>query len=163
MERYERELALIESSYTKYLGAANAWRLSEPGFLDHFMRMLVSKLRVVFENAAGDIEIWSRSNAAQMEFQLRDRRKGFKRRKEALERIQGAAGELERRISEVQAQDERLTLWISKVDELAAALRDVAGKPPTLSDGGDRAPHLSLVRAKPSASASPVEAAGGSA
>jgi hypothetical protein len=163
MERYERELALIESSYTKYLGAANAWRLSEPGFLDHFMRMLVSKLRVVFENAAGDIEMWSRSNAAQMESQLRDRRKGFKRRKEALERIQGAAGELERRISEVQAQDERLTLWITKVDELAAALRDVASKPPTLSDGGDRAPHLSLVRAKPSASAAPVEATGRSA
>src|SRR5512143_2660678 len=70
MERYERELALIESSYTRYLGAANAWRLSEPGFLDHFMRMLVSKLRVVFENAAGDIEMWSRSTSAQMESQL---------------------------------------------------------------------------------------------
>jgi hypothetical protein len=81
MDRYERDLALIESSYTRYLGAANAWRLSEPGFLDHFMRMLVSKLRVAFENAAGDIEMWSRSTAAQMESQLRDRRKGFKRRR----------------------------------------------------------------------------------
>jgi hypothetical protein len=163
MERYERELALIESSYTKYLGAANAWRLSEPGFLDHFMRMLVSKLRVVFENAAGDIEMWSRSNAAQMESQLRDRRKGFKRRREALERIQGAAGELERRITEVQAQDERLTTWIAKVDELAAALREAAVKPPSANDGAERAPHLSLVRAKPSVSAVPAEAAGGSA
>jgi hypothetical protein len=163
MERYERDLALIESSYTKYLGAANAWRLSEPGFLDHFMRMLVSKLRVVFENAAGDIEMWSRSNAAQMESQLRDRRKGFKRRREALERIQGAAGELERRISEVQAQDERLTNWIAKVDELAAALRAVAAVPPSVNDTADRAPHLSLVRAKPSVSAGPAEAAGGSA
>jgi len=163
MERYERELALIESSYTKYLGAANAWRLSEPGFLDHFMRMLVSKLRVVFENAAGDIEMWSRSNAAQMESQLRDRRKGFKRRREALERIQGAAGELERRITEVQAQDERLTTWIGKVDELAAALRAVAAETPSVSESADRAPHLSLVRAKPAPSAAPAEAAGGSA
>ena len=127
------------------------------------MRMLVSKLRVVFENAAGDIEMWSRSNAAQMESQLRDRRKGFKRRREALERIQGAAGELERRISEVQAQDERLTTWITKVDELAAALRAVASEPPSVSEGAERAPHLSLVRAKPSVSAAPAEAAGGSA
>jgi hypothetical protein len=163
MDRYERELALIESSYTRYLGAANAWRLSEPGFLDHFLRMLVSKLRVVFENAAGDIEMWSRSTTAQMESQLRDRRKGFKRRREALERIQGAAGELERRINEVQAQDDRLNQWLKRVDELATALHTLAATPPSVHDGSERAPHLSLVRAKPALSASPAEAAGGTA
>jgi len=163
MERYERELALIESSYTKYLGAANAWRLSEPGFLDHFMRMLVSKLRVVYENAAGDIEMWSRSTAAQMESQLRDRRKAFKRRREALERIQGAAGELERKIAEVQAQDERLAQWLARVDALAEALRVLACTPPLVHDGAERAPHLSLVRAKPTIDDSPAEAAGGTA
>jgi hypothetical protein len=163
MDRYERELALIETSYTKYLGAANAWRLSEPGFLDHFMRMLVSKLRVVFENAAGDIEMWSRSTAAQMESQLRDRRKGFKRRREALERIQGAAGELEKKIAEVQAQDERLGQWLARVDVLAQALSDLARTPPAVQDGGDRQPHLSLVRAKPSLAGTPAEAAGGTA
>ena len=141
MDRYERELALIESSYTRYLGAANAWRLSEPGFLDHFLRMLVSKLRVVFENAAGDIEMWSRSTAAQMESQLRDRRRGFKRRREALERIQGAAGDLERRITEVQAQDERLSQRLLKVDALADALRQLAAAPPSLHESAERAPH----------------------
>jgi hypothetical protein len=163
MDRYERELALIESSYTRYLGAANAWRLSEPGFLDHFLRMLVSKLRVVFENAAGDIEMWSRSTAAQMESQLRDRRRGFKRRREALERIQGAAGDLERRITEVQAHDERLSLWLLKVDALAEALRQLAAAPPSLQESAERAPHLSLVRAKPTLHDSPAEAAGGTA
>ena len=76
--------------------------------MDQFLRMLVSKLRVVFENASGEIEMWSKSTSAQIESQLRDRRRGFKRRREALERIQGAAGDLERRIAEVQAQDERL-------------------------------------------------------
>ncbi|MBE7417357.1 MAG: dynamin family protein [Ideonella sp.] len=160
MERYERDLALIESSYTKYLGAANAWRLSEPGFLDHFMRMLVSKLRVVFENAAGDIEMWSRSTTAQVESQLRDRRKGFKRRRESLERIQGAAGELERRITDVQAQDDRLALWLTKVDELAAALTALAAAPPA---DADRAPQLSLVRPKRAQAAIAAEAASGSA
>ncbi|HSB25412.1 MAG TPA: dynamin family protein [Burkholderiaceae bacterium] len=161
MERYERELALIESSYTRYLGAANAWRLSEPGFLDHFMRMLVSKLRVVFENAAGDIEMWSRSTSAQMESQLRDRRRGFKRRREALERIQSAAGELERRITEVQAQDDRLAGWLSKVDALAESLQQLAATPPSVQESAERAPHLSLVRAKPAPHAGPAEAASG--
>ncbi len=158
MERYERELALIESSYTRYLGAANAWRLAEPGFMDHFLRMLVSKLRVVFENAAGDVEMWSKSTTAQIESQLRDRRRGFKRRREALERIQSAAGDLERRIAEVQAQDDRLNQWLAKVDTLSGALRDLAASPPSADEVADRAPHLSLVRT--GASTAPAEAAG---
>ena len=157
MERYERELALIESSYTRYLGAANAWRLSEPGFLDQFLRMLVSKLRVVFENAAGDIEMWSKSTTAQIESQLRDRRRGFKRRREALERIQTAAGDLERRIGEVQAQDDRLQQWLDRVEALATALRDLAASPPPIDGAADRGAHLSLVKNR---AAVPAEAAG---
>jgi len=63
----------------------------------------------------------------------------------------------------VQAQDERLTQWITKVDELSAALRAVAATPPSVLDSAERGPHLSLVRAKPTPSTTPVEAAGGSA
>jgi Dynamin family len=162
MERYEQELALIEASYMRYLGAANAWRLSEPGFLDHFLRMLVSKLRVVFENAAGDIEMWSKSSSAQIESQLRDRRRGFKRRREALERIQTAAGDLERRLAEVQAQDERLQRWLVRVDELAGAVSELALTPPLLSELTDRAPHLSLVPPPPPVAELEAEAASGS-
>jgi hypothetical protein len=164
VERYEKELALIESSYTRYLGAANAWRLSEPGFMEHFLRMLVSKLRVVFENAAGDIEMWSKSTTAQVESQLRDRRRGFKRRREALERIQSAAGDLEKRIDEVQAQDDRLQQWLQRVEALADALRNLAASPPSAS-GEAGAPHLSLVRAPAGngAGAKKAEAAGSAA
>ncbi len=70
--------------------------------------MLLSKLRVVFENAAGEIELWSKAASAQVELQLRERRRGFARRREALQRVQAAAGELEQRIAEVEPQDERL-------------------------------------------------------
>jgi hypothetical protein len=163
MERYERELALIESSYTRYLGPANAWRLSEPGFMDHFLRMLVSKLRVVFENAAGDIEMWSKSTTAQIESQMRDRRRGFKRRREALERIQSASGDLEHRIAEVQSQDERLQQWLARVDALAGALRDLAASPPSLNENGERASHLSLVHSAAAVATAEAETAGGAA
>jgi chromosome segregation ATPase len=105
--------------------------------------------------------MWSRSTAAQMESQLRDRRRGFKRRREALERIQSAAGELERRITEVQAQDERLSQWLVKIESLADALRQLAAAPPSVQESTERAPHLSLVRAKPALDDSPAEAAGG--
>ena len=78
-------------------------------------------------------------------------------------RLPGLTAQLERRITEVQAQDERLTTWLTKVDELAAALRAIAAEPPSVSEGADHAPRLSLVRAKPAPASAPAEAAGGSA
>ncbi|MBC7940622.1 MAG: dynamin family protein, partial [Chitinophagaceae bacterium] len=103
---FHEELALIEQNYSRYLTLGQAWRLAAPGFAEQFRRMLVSKLRVVFENAAGELELWSKGAAAQVESQLRERRRGFVRRREALERVQSVSGELEQRIAEVQSQDD---------------------------------------------------------
>jgi hypothetical protein len=154
LERYVRDLRLIEDSYSRYLGAGNMLRLAERGFMDQFLRMLVSKLRVVFENASGEIEMWNKSAMAQVDAQLRDRRKGFKRRRESLERVQTAATDLEQRITEVEAQDERLAQWQHRVGELAAALRVAANAPPqgeTTAAEQRGAPHLALVHSAPGA------------
>jgi hypothetical protein len=121
--RYLDELALIERNYVQYLGLTQALRLSQPKFMEQFRRMLVSKLRVVFENASGEIELWSKAASAQLDGQLGERRRGFRRRREALERIQGAAGELEQRIAELEGQDRRLNQYVSRVVELTTALR----------------------------------------
>jgi DNA repair exonuclease SbcCD ATPase subunit len=125
LERFSRELSLIERNYVQYLGLTQALRLSQPKFMEQFRRMLVSKLRVVFENASGELELWSKGASAQVDSQLRERRRGFRRRREALERIQSAAGELEQRIGEIETQDQRLHQYLSRVNELTAALRDV--------------------------------------
>jgi len=124
LDRYVRELGLIERNYVQYLGLTQALRLSQPKFMEQFRRMLVSKLRVVFENASGELELWSKGASAQVDSQLRERRRGFRRRREALERIQNAAGELEQRIAEIETQDQRLTQYMNRVGELSVALRD---------------------------------------
>jgi hypothetical protein len=126
LERTDREIDLIESSYVQYLGLSNALRLAEPRFMEQFRRMLLSKLNMVFENASGEIELWNKSASTQVDSQLRDRRRGFKRRRESLERIQTAAGELDARIADLEQQEQRLQeLWAS-VRLQAAALRDAA-------------------------------------
>ena len=76
--------------------------------MEQFRRMLVSKLRVVFENASAEIELWNKSSSAQVDLQLRERRRNFRRRRESLERVQNAATDLELRIAELETQDERL-------------------------------------------------------
>lgn len=125
LDRFGRELSLIERNYVQYLGLTQALRLSQPKFMEQFRRMLVSKLRVVFENASGELELWSKGASAQVDSQLRERRRGFRRRREALERIQSAAGELEQRIGEIETQDQRLDQYLVRVNELSAALRQV--------------------------------------
>jgi hypothetical protein len=108
LQRFTRELDLIDHNYSQYLGLLQAWRMASPGFMEQFRRMLLSKLRVVFESASSELELWSRTASNQVEQQLGDRRRAFKQRREALQRIQSAAGELEQRIAEVESQDEQL-------------------------------------------------------
>jgi hypothetical protein len=132
LERTDRELDLIERSYVQYLGLSHALRLAEPRFMEQFRRMLLSKLRMAFENASGDIELWHKSASNQVDSQLRERRRAFKRRREGLERIQGAAGELDSRIADLEGQDQRLQQLAARVREQLAELRQAAQ-----GEGGD--------------------------
>jgi len=127
------ELALIEQNYGRYLGLGQSWRMAAPGFAEQFRRMLMAKLRVVFENAAAGLELWSKGAQTQVDVQLRERRRGFIRRREALLRVQSAAGELEQRISEVQTQDDRLSVLVANVNSLAREARAGAQRGPVLA------------------------------
>jgi vacuolar-type H+-ATPase subunit E/Vma4 len=69
------------------------------------MRALSTRLRNVFESAQGDVEIWSKTAISQLDIQLRERRRNFARRTEAVERIEQAAGGLDERMSELRAQN----------------------------------------------------------
>jgi hypothetical protein len=126
LERFTNELNLIERSYVQYLGLTQALRLSQPKFMEQFRRMLVSKLRVVFENATGELEMWNKSTSAQIDSQLRERRRNFRRRRESLERVQNAASDLELRIAELEEQDGRLQNFLGRARQLLESLREQA-------------------------------------
>ena len=126
MTRFHEELTLIENSYVQYLGLTQALRLSNPKFMEQFRRLLVSKLRVVFENASAELELWNKSASSQVDSQLRERRRNFRRRRESLERVQSAATELESRIAELEAQDERVQGFLRRSRELLDAMNEQA-------------------------------------
>jgi hypothetical protein len=142
--RFRDDLALIERNYTQYLGISQAMRLAQARFLEQFRRMLMSRLRVVFENASSEIELWNRAASAQIDAQLRDRRRAFKRRRDSLERIQAAAGELETRLSELDATDQRIDATEAELMSLCEAVRRAARRkelgPDSVHDAGDDAP-----------------------
>ena len=133
LNAFFEELALIDRSYVQYLGLTQALRLSSAKFMEQFRRMLVSKLRVVFEGASSELELWNRSASSMIDSQLRDRRKTFRRRRETLERVQTASSELELRLAELDGQDSRLVGFQARVGHLLEALREQAAAGPAVT------------------------------
>jgi hypothetical protein len=125
LARYERDLDLVERSHNQYLGVGNALRLAQPEFADRLVRALATRLRVVYESALGEVELWNKSAAAQLDAQLRERRRNFGRRLEAIERIQQAASGLDDRIHEIEAQETALDELDAKLAELTAYLTNI--------------------------------------
>jgi hypothetical protein len=117
---FEQQLSQIERSHIHYLGIGNLLKLAQPDFCDKLVRALASRLRVVNEAAMTEVERWSKGAGAQLDAQLKERRRNFTKRIEAVERIQGAAGNLDERLAELAAQESGLT-------ELHARLREFTG------------------------------------
>jgi Dynamin family len=122
MGRYARDLQLVEKSHMQYLGVGNALKLAQPEFADRLVRALATRLRVVYESALGDVELWNKSAAAQLDVQLRERRRNIGRRLEAVQRIQEAASGLSERIGEIESQEVTLRQLDVKLLELTSPL-----------------------------------------
>jgi hypothetical protein len=120
--RYVDDLDLVERSHLQYLGIGNAFKLAQPEFSDRLVRALSTRLRGIHDSALADVELWSKSAAAQLDAQLRERRRNFTRRIEAIDRIQQAAGGLEDRIHEIEQQGAALNQMDVKLAELTSYL-----------------------------------------
>lgn len=122
MAQYLNDLDLVERSHLQYLGIGNAFKLAQPEFADRLVRALSTRLRNIHETALADVELWSKSAAAQLDAQLRERRRNFSRRIEAIDRIQQAAGGLEERIQDIESQGASLNQVDVKLSELTTYL-----------------------------------------
>lgn len=121
LQRFQDGLALISQNHMQYLGLSNVLRLAQPEFADRLAKALMGRLQEVFDAAAGEVELWTKNAAAQLDTQLRERRRNFNRRIEAVDRIREAAGGLDERIAEMEQQ---LAHWQATQAELLALTQD---------------------------------------
>jgi len=117
-----QELAQVERSHVQYLGVGQTLKLANPEFCERLGRALLSRLRIVYESAASELELWNKSAASQLDGQLRDRRSNFARRVEAVTRIQDAAGGLDERLGELTAQLETLGTTRHELERLTRGM-----------------------------------------
>ena len=108
LDKFSSDLKRIEQSHLQYLGVGNTLKLVQPEFGQRLARALSTRLRAVLESAANDLDLWSKSATAQLDSQLRERKRSFTRRIEAVDRIQQAASGLMERIGEIEESELRL-------------------------------------------------------
>ncbi len=121
-QRFLEDLTAVERSHLQYLGVGNMVQLSRKEFAEKLLRALVARVRSIFETALGELELWNKSLSSQLDTQLRERRKAFGRRIEAIRRIQDAAGGLDGRIDEIDSADAQLLSVQSRLDALTREL-----------------------------------------
>lgn len=119
---FERELAQIEEAYLHYLGFGHSIKLANPLLGQRMVKALGMRLRTLFESAANDLDLWSKSATAQLDAQLKERKRSFARRLEAVDRISEAASGLMERIAEIESAEQQLTaleqrlgLWMQQL------------------------------------------------
>ena len=125
LSRYQADLEVIERSHNQYVGLAGALRLARADTASRLVRALKSRLRIVYESALSDLELWSKAATSQLDAQLLERRHNFTRRIEAIERIQQAAGNLDERIAEVEAAQQALKEQDTRLKALTDGLLDL--------------------------------------
>ena len=118
------DLRSIEGSYTQYLGLGSVIRLGSADFSQRLIKALALRLRTVFEAASNDVDMWSKSLTAPVDAQLRERKRSYTRRLEAVDRISGAATELEERIAEMENAQARLGMLQTQLISASAQLLD---------------------------------------
>ena len=122
LERHLADLARIETSHVHYLGVSNMLKLAQTEFAERLVRALGTRVRTVFESAAAEMELWSKTATAQLDAQVTERQRSFSQRIEAIDRIRSAATGLNDRIAEIEASEDVLNLQEAKLQELTAQL-----------------------------------------
>ena len=133
LDGFQEEIRQIEARHVQYIGVGSTLRLAQPDFVQRLVRALGMRLRTVFESAANDLELWSKSATAQLDAQLRERKRSFARRIEAVDRIQHAASSLVERISEIEQAEQELAQLEARLHELTGQLASLPAE-----DGGPR-------------------------
>ena len=105
---FEKNLAELEESYLQYLGFGNVFKLANPLFGERLIKALGMRLRSILENAANDLDLWSKGATAQLDAQLKERKRSFARRIEAVDRIQSAASGLMEHIAQIESAEAQL-------------------------------------------------------
>ncbi|MCZ2498017.1 dynamin family protein [Xylophilus sp. Kf1] len=104
-----QEIERIARAHAAYVGVGQTLRLAQAAAGERLAGALETRVRAVLADAAEDIRNWGDAAMSPVDHQLVERRSGFVRRIEAIDRIQNAASGLGERMEELTVQVNHLT------------------------------------------------------
>lgn len=102
MEKYRRELTMIEGVYQKQFGTAAMLTTSRVVLMQKFFDSIASRVRHSYLQSNRDVEAWLKVIIAPLEAQIREHKDQLKHRQQSVQRIHGAIDSLEEKIDALE-------------------------------------------------------------
>jgi hypothetical protein len=103
LDKYVKEIKLIESVYRKQFGTAAILTTPQLVLMTRFFDSIASRVKQSFLQANRDVEAWLKVVMAPLEAQIWEHRSQIKKRKQSIERIFTATESLEEKVQALEA------------------------------------------------------------
>lgn len=103
LEKYRKEIELIEGVYHKQFGTAALLTTPQVVLMTKFFDSIASRVKQSFLQANRDVEAWLKVVMAPLEAQIWEHRTQLKKRKQSIERIHMATDSLEEKVEALEA------------------------------------------------------------
>lgn len=102
LEKYRKEIEMIEGVYHKQFGAAAIMTTPQVVLMTKFFDSIASRVKQSFLQANRDVEAWLKVVMAPLEAQIWEHRTQLKKRKQSIERIHMATDSLEDKVQSLE-------------------------------------------------------------
>lgn len=120
--KYRREIQQVRTGYIKFISLGSTWNLMQGNAGEKLLRALYSRIRSIHDSEMSELEAWNRFAANGLDSQLREKRRNYTRRIEAVERIGDAADGLAYRLTEIGVQESLLDEMAMKAAQLSRSV-----------------------------------------
>ncbi|HJV87975.1 MAG TPA: dynamin family protein [Noviherbaspirillum sp.] len=108
LEKYVKEIELIEGVYHKQFGAAAILTTPQVALMTKFFDSIASRVKQSFLQANRDVEAWLKVVMAPLEAQIWEHRSQLRKRKQSIERIHLATDSLEEKVETLEKMQAEL-------------------------------------------------------
>lgn len=123
LDKYRKEIMLIDAIYQKQFGAAALLTTSQVSLMQKFFDSIASRVTHSFLQANRDVEAWLKVVMTPLESQIQEHKGQLRRRKQSIERIHLAADTLEEKVQVLESLQAELDSQKATVLRLESALQ----------------------------------------
>jgi len=124
LEKYLKEIELIESVYHKQFGAAAILTMPQVQLMTKFFDSIASRVKQSFLQANRDVEAWLKVVMAPLEAQIWEHRSQLKKRRQSIERIHVATESLEEKVQALEALHDEIEVQKKSLLALETELKN---------------------------------------